>query len=332
MYQDFAKTLSSCKRLSLTAVGVATLAGALTFGLFNARQVNGQAAPTPAAASPAPPTGTATSTSEGAPPLAFEVASIKVNHAADNRVGIRFAPGRFTATGVPIKMLITFAYNVRPFQISGGPNWINTEKYDIEAKMPEGLDDQLKNLPDNERREKMGELLRSLLADRFHLKVGHETREGPVYALVVAKNGPLLHESKPGDDNPIGMKGPDGKPVHGNFMRMMPGGLQGQAVGMEFLAQNLSLQLGRKVVDQTGLKGNYDFTLKWTPDQGPGGMMGGPPGGGPPGGGPGPEAPPDSSGPSIFTSVQEQLGLKLDSTKGPVDYLVINHIEKPSEN
>jgi uncharacterized protein (TIGR03435 family) len=91
----------------------------------------------------------------------------------------------------------------------------------------------------------------------------------------------------------------------------------------------LAQQLGRNVLDRTGLKGNYDFTLKWTPDQSSAGMMQGPPGGGPP---PDNAPPPDASGPSVFTAVQEQLGLKLESTKGPVDILIIDHVEQPSEN
>ena len=115
---------------------------------------------------------------------------------------------------------------------------------------------------------------------------------------------------------------------------MLPGQLDGQGISLQFVVQNLSQQLGRTVLDQTGLKGNYDFNLKWTPDPGAGGMMGGPPGGGPPGGGPGPDAPPppDPNGPSIFTALQEQLGLKLESTKGPVEIIVIEHVEKPSED
>jgi uncharacterized protein (TIGR03435 family) len=336
MMQPKACLQSMGRKTHFIIAGLAVLAAVILCALAGPYQTSAQS---PAA--PSSPVGTPAQQSPAEPPLAFEVASIKENHDVDNRVGIRFGPGSFTATGVPLKMLISNAYNVRPFQISGGPNWISTEKYDIDAKMPDGLYDKLKDVPDSERREKMGQLMQSLLADRFQLKVSHETREGPVYNLVVAKNGPLLHESKPGDDNPNGMKGPDGKPVHGNFMRMMPGELQGQAVAIEFLARNLSMQLGRKVVDQTGLKGNYDFDLKWTPDQGPGGgggMMGAGPGGGPPPGvgpgGPGGDAPPppDSSGPSIFTAVQEQLGLKLESAKGPIDMLVIESVQKPSED
>ncbi len=306
-------TMPNRAHLRRAAFGLAVICGMLVMSPAAASRTRAQ--------SPAP--------TAGEPPLTFEVSSIKLNHAADNRVGIRFAPGRFTATGVPLKMLITLAYNVRPFQVSGGPNWINTDKYDIDAKMPDGLDDQLKNLPDDQRRAKYDSLVQSLLADRFQLKVSHETKEGPVYNLEVAKNGPLIHESKAGDLGDNGIKGPDGKPIHGNFMRMMPGELVGTAVPIQFLAQELSMQTGRKVIDQTGLKGNYDFDLKWSPDPG---MMGGdPPGAGP---GPGSDAgpPPDASGPSIFTALQEQLRLKLESSKGPIEMLVIQSVEKPSEN
>jgi uncharacterized protein (TIGR03435 family) len=322
---------SMSRRTQFTISGVATVTAILVYALAipSRTSAQNQAAPSSPAGTPAPQPA-------AEPPLAFEVASIKENHDVYNRVGISFSRGSFTATGVPLKMLISSAYSVRPFQISGGPNWINTTKYNIDAKMPDGLGEQIQNLPQDQRREKMSQLIQSLLTDRFHLKVSHETREGPVYDLVVAKNGPLLHESKPGDNNSNEMKGPDGKPVHGNFIRMMPGELEGQAVAIEFLATSLSQQLGRKVVDQTGLKGNYDFDLKWAPDQGPGGpggMMGAGPGGPPPGS-PGGDAPPpaDSSGPSIFTAVQEQLGLKLESAKGQVEMLVIDSVEKPSED
>ena len=112
-------------------------------------------------------------------------------------------------------------------------------------------------------------------------------------------------------------------------MRMGPGEITGQGVAPSFLATVLSQQLGRQVLDQTGLKGNYDLTLKWTPEQGEGMMLGGPGGGGPP-----PESAPapDTSGPSIFTAIQEQLGLKLEPTKAPAEVLVVDHVERPSEN
>jgi uncharacterized protein (TIGR03435 family) len=124
------------------------------------------------------------------------------------------------------------------------------------------------------------------------------------------------------------MKGPDGVGRAG-MMNMGPGQLTGQGLPMESLARLLSQQLGRTVLDQTGLKGNYDFTIQWTPDQSQPAMLKGPEGGKPATDN---APPPESSGLSLFTAIQEQLGLKLESRKGPVEFLVIDHVEKPSEN
>jgi uncharacterized protein (TIGR03435 family) len=260
----------------------------------------------------------------------FEVASIKPNRAGDNRIGIRFQPGRFTTTGSTVKQLIGLAYNVRDFQVTGGPSWISSDRYDIDAKEPEGFSEELQKLPPDQRRGKLGLLIQSLLADRFQLKLSHGTKELPVYALVVAKDGPKIQEAKPGDAYPNGIKRPDGRPAgSAGMMAMGPGELTGQGVPITFLVQQLSQQLGRKVLDQTGLKGIYDLNLKWTPDPGSAAMMQGPPGAGP---APDNAPPPYTSGPSIFTAVQEQLGLKLEATKGPVEILIIDHVAQPSEN
>jgi uncharacterized protein (TIGR03435 family) len=289
------------------------VAGPVVFGLVSAAQIRAQSPPMAAA-----------------PALSFEVVSVKPNRSGDMRTGIRFQPGRFTSTGSTVKQLIGLAYNVRDFQVTGGPSWISSDKFDIDAKEPDGFTEELQKLPPDQRREKMGLLLQSLLADRFQLKVSHGTKDLPIYALVVAKNGPKIQAAKPGDTYPNGMKAPDGRVLgHGGMMGMSPGQLTGQGVPLAFLVQQLAQQLGRNVLDQTGLKGNYDFTLKWTPDQGSPGMFQSPPGAGP---APDNAPPPDTSGPSIFTAVQEQLGLKLESTKGPVEILIIDHVEKPSEN
>jgi bla regulator protein blaR1 len=324
MTQRSAEKLSFSRKLLLTGLGIAAIAGPVLLGLVNAPRVHAQT-----------PT-TSGSPTASSPPLSFEVASIKPNHSGDMRLGIMFQPGRFTTTGATVKQLIALSYDVRDFQVTGGPSWISSDKFDIDAKEPEGLSDELEKLSPDQRHDKMGMLIQSLLADRFGLKVSHATKDLPVYALVVAKGGPKLQEAKAGDTYPNGMKGPDGHPLgHGNFMRLGLGELEGQSVPVTFLAQELARQLGRNVLDQTGLKGSYDFTLKWAPDPSSMAMMQGPPGGGPPpGAGPAPDSgsPPDASGPSIFTAVQEQLGLKLESTKGPVDILIIDHVQQPSEN
>jgi uncharacterized protein (TIGR03435 family) len=327
MIPNLASKANFIRKLLLTTIGIAAIGGFLLFGLPNIPQARAQSPQ--AAGAQAGETASAQSTrTTGTPSPSFEVASIKPNRSGDMFIRIMFQPGRFTANGVTTKHLITMAYNVKDFQVSGGPGWINSERYDIEAKEPDSIAEELPKLPPDQREEQSRLMIQALLADRFKLKLSHTTKELPVYALVIAKTGPKLQEAKPDDNYPTGMKGPDGR-AHPGMMRMSPGELTGQGIGVKFLVRLLSQQVGRDVLDQTGLKGNYDFTLKWTPEPGEGMMLGGAEGGNPP-----PESapPPESSGPSIFTAIQEQLGLKLEPAKGPVEVLVIDHVEKPSEN
>ena len=313
MTQHSAGKLSFGKKLLLVAIGVAAIAGPVVFGLANAPQIRAQAAQ-----------------ANNAPLPSFEVASIRLENSVDHPMSAVFQPGRFTATATTMQRLIAFAYHVKPFQVSGGPSWVSSDRFHIEAKEPDALAEELSKLPTDQQRRKTGLLLQSLLADRFKLKVSHETKELPVYALVLAKSGAKLREAKPGDTYPNGLKEPGGRPVgHANVLRIEKGQLIAQGIPFENLAMLLSFQLGRTVLDQTGLKGNYDISLRWTPDDSQAAMSQGPDGGKP---GPDSALPPDSSGPSIFTAIQEQLGLKLESTKGPVEIIVIDHIERPSEN
>jgi uncharacterized protein (TIGR03435 family) len=234
----------------------------------------------------------------------FEVASIKPNAEHDNRVSIRMAPGgRFTATGLSVKQLISQAYNVRNFQISGGPGWIESERYDINAK----AESTAERIP----QEDLRAMLRALLAERFRLKVRTEAKEMPVYALVVSRSG---HKLTPSADASPGPQ-----------IRMGRGQLSGKGMAMSMLARELGQQLGRQVIDKTGLNGSYDINLEWTPEPGHGGVFGAPPP---------PDALPatDSSGPTVFTAVQEQLGLRLESQRGPVPVIVIESVDKPTAN
>ena len=327
MIPNLANKANFIGRLLLTTIGIAAVGGFLLFSLPSIPQARAQS---PQAGGEQPPaTASAQSTqTTGEPSPSFEVTSIKPNRSGDMFIRIMFQPGRFTANGVTTKHLITMAYNVKDFQVAGGPGWINSERYDIEAKEPDSIAEELPKLPPDQREEQSRLMIQALLADRFKLKLSHTTKELPAYALVVAKNGPKLQQARPGDTYPKGIKGPDGV-GHAGVMRMGPGELTGQGIAIKFLARLLSEQLGRDVLDQTGLKGNYDLTLKWTPEPGEGMMLRGPEGGNP-----GPESapPPESSGPSIFTAIQEQLGLKLEPTKAPAEVLVIDHVEKPSEN
>jgi bla regulator protein blaR1 len=263
------------------------------------------------------------------PGPSFEVTSIKPNKAGDLRTWVELQPGRFSASGITATRLIAFAYNVKVFQVSGGPGWVSSDRYDIEAKEPDSVAEELPKLSIEERSARLKSMLQSLLADRFALKVNHTTKEFPGYALVVAKDGPKLHAATHGDTYDNGMKTPDGRPVgRGGLALVGRGDLEGQGVPWNQFVFALSQELGRTVVDQTGLKGDYDVQLKWTPDSISSSPIAEPP----PGGGAEPQPPPESTGPSIFTAVQEQLGLKLESTKVPTEVLAIDHIERPSAN
>ncbi len=206
---------------------------------------------------------------------AFDAASVKAIDPGDNRTSYS-SHNEFMGS---LQSLIWFAYGVEDYRISGGPKWLTTDKFDVIYK-PSGPQAKL--------------MLRTLLAERFKLAVHTETRQMPVYALVVAKGGPKMEKA----DAPGGSGGG-------------PAMIQG-TMEMSTLADNyLSSTLRRRVIDQTGLTGAYKLSLKWTPDD---------------------KTVTDNSPPSLFTAIQEQLGLRLESTKGPVEILVIDHAEKPTEN
>jgi len=329
MISGRSKKVQFARAVVLAAVGVTAVAVLVLFGFPGSVQAGAQSPQT--AVGQAPATADGQSPPSAVPTTAsFEVASIKPNHSGDRRFFVSWQPGRFNANGMTLKFLITMAYDVKDFQVSGGPGWVNTERYDIDAKEPDTIAQELEKLPREQRGALADSMLQSLLADRFQLKLTRGSKELPAYALVVAKNGPKLQQVKIDDTQADAAKAPGGHP-HGPMMRMGRGEVSGQGVELSFLASVLSQQLGRTVLDKTGLRGNYDFTLKWTPEQGEGMMMAGP---GPGGGGPPPDGtpPPDTSGPSIFTALQEQLGLRLEATKAPAEVLTIDHIEKPSEN
>ena len=310
MTQQLAKKLSLGRRALLAAAAMLAVAGPIVFGLMNAPP--GRAQSQPAASTPAP---------------SFDVASIKPNHGGTGFFRIGASPGRFVADNGTLRFLLQYAYRVKDAQIVGAPSWIDSEHYDIEAKTDDSSADTQRKLMSDEQGAQLRLMVQSLLADRFKLALHHDTKELPIYALVVAKNGPKLHESAATSDDPppSGPPTPDG-PQPRHSMRMMGrGNLSINAGNLDMFADLLSHQLGLMIVNKTGLKGSYDFTLKWTPDEGQGQMPGGPPPGDAP-------PPPDASGPTIFTALQEQLGLKLESQKGPVDTIVIDHVERPSEN
>ena len=300
----------------------------------------------------------------------FEAASVKPA-APQTGMGIRVMmrggpgtpdPGQLNYSNVSLKNVLMAAYAVKGYQLNG-PNWLDSERFDIVAKIAPGAT-----------KEQFQLMLQNLLAERFKLALHHETKELPMYSLVIGKGGSKLKESVDDDaaTAQAGAAGPggpsasapppptsdgagpamsrvkigaDGMPQlppgmgkNGMMMMMMNGRMRLTANRQPVAAitEMLSNQLGRPVVDATELKAKYDFTLDFTPEgmNGPMGKMPPPP---QHEGGPGPGGPmvgdPDAGGPSLFTALQEQLGLKLEQKKGPVDLLVIDRLEKvPTEN
>ncbi|HTB14718.1 MAG TPA: TIGR03435 family protein [Bryobacteraceae bacterium] len=226
----------------------------------------------------------------------FEVASVKLNTVAMANTLTRLPGGeRFRATNFPLLWLIGEAYHVPNRQITGLPEAMGRECYDIEAKADHPVN-----------REQMMAMLRTLLEDRFKLVVRREMKEIKAYALTVAKGGPKMEENRDGAELYMDRIGRSKWGFHN-----MP---------MTLLANVLSSWAGDTVVDQTGLTGNYDFTLEVQMESnGPGVREGR-------------EPAPDPAAPSVFTAVQEQIGLRLESRKGPVEMLVIDHIQRLSGN
>jgi uncharacterized protein (TIGR03435 family) len=254
---------------------------------------------------------------------AFEVASIKPTNPAMSGGGVHFTPDGFSAQGATLQTLLGEAFGKEDEQIIGAPSWTSTDRFDIQAKVNASDVPKLKDIMKSDQR---WQLVVQLLADRSNLKLHHETKELPVYALVIAKGGPKLKEAKPGETYPNGQAWPNGG---AGLMMMRRGKITGQGVAIAGLVTNLSeLGLGRTIVDKTGLAGKYDFTLQWTPDTAPPPTAGGAEGSQPVNG----AASQTDPGPSLFTALEEQLGLKLEPQKGPVDVIVIDHIERPSEN
>jgi uncharacterized protein (TIGR03435 family) len=227
----------------------------------------------------------------------IDVASIKPSDPGITGMNNHFSADRFTLIGYAAKTLIENAFGVKDYQVLNAPEWTRSERWTLEVKTTTPVDSRQRS-----------ELMQALLADRFQLKIRHETRTIPIYSLVIAKGGSKLKKADP--DERGGVR-------YGNQ-------IIGHKYDIRMLAPNLTGELNMPVVDNTGLTGIYDIDLKWTPD---------------------PSRPdfgdvhnpadlpaPDPNRPEIFTAIREQLGLELKAEKGPVDVIVIDHIERPTPN
>ena len=276
MMNRIARGAASEKMLRVAAAFIA-LAAPMAAGLLN------------------PPPGSAQAQVPNAASPKFEVASVKPSrtegsHGMDTQPG-----GRLTAWNFSLKMLIQVAFGIYPedYRLVGLPGGLGAERYDIDAKTAGPHPQKIGN-------EELRPLLQTLLLDRFALKFHREAKEMSVYSLVVAKNGPRLVEHT--------------GPVHSSD-NANPGSIIATKTTISILAKDISMLLARPVVDNTGIKGEFDFRLAWTPEQ---------------------TAPPPMSdvdaGADLFSALQEQLGLRLESAKGPVEVIVVDHVERPSEN
>ncbi|HEX4770997.1 MAG TPA: M56 family metallopeptidase [Bryobacteraceae bacterium] len=329
MSQSMAGRLNNGKKLLLAAAALASVCLPIVLGLSSAPRISAQ--------------------TQGANGAAFETVSIKPSDAMGRNVMFGIRPGGwFSAKGVTLRMLVEEAYGVKDSQVSGLPDWADSDHYDVEGKPDESVSSTLSKLSPDENKVQMMRMLQAMLADRFQLSLGHETKELPVYVLQVGKNGPKFHEaanappaqSMPSEEGQMSEEGQimtSAAPMQrrqGIFMAGR-GNLTLSGADLKMFANVLSRMAGRVVIDKTGLTGKYDLNLQWTPEDGEGPMLRGGAPNGPAGTSNGPAGlggTPDASGASLSTALQEQLGLTMESQKAPVDILVIQSVEKPSQN
>ena len=356
------KNLGVSKKLFMDASRVLAVCGAIVFGLAGAMPCRAQvdqgdlAAAMAAAREGRGARMASRSTTDPITGIAatfqYEVASVKVSKQASGngmfRMGMRYTDDGVSVENFPLMMLFQNAYGVGKDRISGTQDWMNSERYDIEAKIDPARVEDFKKLTPDEMKLARQYMLQVLLADRFKLTLHRETKELAVYNLVVAKGGSKLQETKPEEksadadksakdklsDSLAAAKGSGSGPSSGptvvsggksvslsgaggggasiSFSRGGTRSTNGRGVTMEMLVNNLANICGRPVFDKTGLTGKYDYKLEYAPEDA--------------------QQDPDSNAATIYTAVQEQLGLKLESAKGPVEIFVIDHAEKPSGN
>jgi uncharacterized protein (TIGR03435 family) len=222
----------------------------------------------------------------------FEVVSVKPGDPASMGSSWGAPPGRVVMRNVTLRFLVTDTYRLNDYQLDGGPKWLDSAKFNVDAKLPDGAPQSQVPL-----------MMQAMLADRFKLQVHRETKTRPEYELVVAKGGPKLQAPRDSDPNPGSSSTSEGS---GQIR------IKGAAVPISTLIGRLTGYAGAPVLDRTGLTGQYTFTLTFAP------MV--------------ETSVQDENLPSVFTAVQQQLGLKLEPTKGPVEVLVIDHAEMPSAN
>ena len=318
MTKNVASKLNFSRKLLLGVAGVLSIAMPIVYGLARPAQSQAQSSSQNAAPN------AALATSGG---LHVSVTPGESGNGVVQQ-RIMFSSNGLMAKNETLLDLIKLAYGVQESQISGGPDWMTTARFNIDVKLDDSLVAELKKLTPEQHKLEHHLMFQNLLADHFKLALHHESRLLPGYALVIAQNGPKVQPAKPGDTYPNGIKGPDGSPGGPHRFAFGPDEFVAQALPMSFIAERLAGHLNKPVVDRTGLTGDYDFTLKWQAKA---------------------EPPVETSvhanaqtgakettvhiGPaSLLAAVEEQLGLKLDPQTIPLPVLVIDRAEKPAAN
>ena len=230
----------------------------------------------------------------------FDLVSIhpmRQDDARPEHIDNPYKRGYLRAVNVSLKSLMEIAYDIPDLRMFGGPSWLTSARFSLEAKADPSVDEQLATLPSEQAKEMKRKMIVALLVQRFKLAVHTEAKEMPVYEMVIGKGGPKLACTQQSDSS---------QPAGDQLINIHPG-----SDSLQVLAYELSWRIGRPVLDKTGLRNQQALTLRWRGDE---------------------EASMDSNAPSLFTAIQEQLGLKLDSTKGSVPVLLIDHAEKPTED
>jgi uncharacterized protein (TIGR03435 family) len=333
MTGQFASKLTFGGKLLLGVVGVAAIAVPLAFGaiavprssMFKRVRVLYLRQGGPASGGQSPQTAGPNDDGKALP--SFEVASIKSGDPSERSRGFGSPdPSQFRVINMTAKGMVAFVYGLKDFQLTGGPDWANSKIYSINAKVEDSIAKSIQGMSRQERQQQERMMLHSLLNDRFKLSVSHVTKDEPEYALVVAKGGPKLTPTTwvaLAPDAP-GAKALPGKGPH---LLLNNGNISAVNQPVSGLADLLAFMPeieGHLVVDHTGITGNYDYTVQFSSealDQKFAQEAAAPP-----------PAQANDSGPSIFTALEEQLGLKLEMTRGPVEIYTIEHIEEPSEN
>lgn len=330
-----AKKLDFGKKLLLGVTGLAAVATPLAFGMVHMTSSRSELLRNASALVPEYNSGSMKANAAGAgaalkahqsisnnADLRYQTVSIERSKPEETMMRFQNSADRFTAINMTVQKLVGGAYGLEPMQVIGGPDWVGTNRYDIQAKMDEPTLNKLQSLTQEQRILERKRMLQAFLASRFQMALHQETKDLPVYTLVVSKSGSKLKTANPDETYSDGIKGFDGKPTGPHTMRVAIGEFTAQGLPMTEIVSLLTNQVDRIVVDKTGLTGQYDFTLKWTLDatqppalRGEDAQRSGP-----------------SRGPSIFAAIQDQLGLELRPQTAPMEVVVVDRVARPAGN